>query len=145
MAVVVAWTGLGCGGEPDTPLKAELVSEDERVCAAPSGEYLARFSLLESEGTCEDAKQDSWDPMKFDAEGKYLSPAPGLIDCETAQIGCQLAVRCTTPLSATAGALLQAELSADGATISGESRVVLGYKGCDVVVYRVTAKWNPSE
>lgn len=123
--------------EPELPELKEDPSAPQ--CAAASGAYKATFMLRETEGDCGAAKQESHDPLTFDDEGRFLSPADGLVDCKTAQVGCQLAVRCTTTVMESAKAALDANVSADGQMLEGSATVEGSYKGCKRVVYDVFA------
>lgn len=125
-------------GPPEPSLPPVSPETDAKVCAAASGLYKATFTLRETSGTCEEAKETSRDPLEFDASGRFLSPAEGLVECKTAQSGCELAVRCTSSV-ASAKAALDATVSEDGETITGTGTVEGAYKGCKRVVYDVLA------
>lgn len=134
----VASLTAACGSaEPELP-PLETVPEAPQ-CAPATGTYAAVFTLRETEGECADAKEESHDPLEFSSDGTFLSPADGLIECRTAQAGCQLAVRCVSDLMDTARAGLDAELSEDGESIRGTGTVEGSYKGCRRVVYDVVA------
>lgn len=136
--LAVCLSAMGCGSEP--PEEPELVVEDQSLqCAPAAGDFKATFTLRETEGDCDGAKAESHDPMAFDADGKFLSPADGLIECRTAQAGCQLAVRCNSPAMTDAKATLNAQVSADGREFTGVGIVEGSYKGCRRVVYDVHA------
>lgn len=115
-----------------------MTRAEQALCAAASGTYNATFTLRESEGDCGEAKDKSHDPIAFDDEGQFVSPAPGFVTCKTVHEGCDLAVSCATSFS-TAKALLNATLSEDGSSVTGTAVVEGSYKGCKRVVYDVAA------
>lgn len=129
---------LACGGpKPEAPQLE--VAADAPQCEQAIGAYKATFTLRETDGDCARAKPESHDPMQFDADGQYVSPADGLIECDTAQAGCQLAVRCTSPAMTDAKAALDAQVNADGTQIVGVGVIEGTYQGCNKVVYDVIA------
>lgn len=133
-------TSVAACGAPEAPKLPELeASADGPVCEAPRGTYKATFILRETEGDCDAAKAESHDPISFTREGEFISPAEGLVACDTAHAGCQLAVRCATSAFDSANASLDATLSPDGTQLQGVAVVEGTYKGCQRVVYDVVA------
>lgn len=128
----------GCApAEPELP---ELTVEpDSPSCVTANGFYKATFTLRDTEGECGEAKEQSHDPLEFDGEGRFKSPADGLVECKTLQAGCQLAVRCTSSVMESAKAGLDAELSPDAELLTGSATVEGSYKGCRRLVYDVVA------
>ncbi|MBX5484189.1 MAG: hypothetical protein IRZ16_20370 [Myxococcaceae bacterium] len=129
---------LGCGGPPLEPLTLPPV-DGGPVCGAPHGTYAATFTLRETHGDCSAAKPVSHDPMQFDAAGHYRSPLASLIECETVQSGCRIAVRCTSDAIQNARADLDATLDPEATTLTGTGIVTGSYAGCQEVVYDVVA------
>lgn len=139
-SILPVFVALASCGPPEEPLT--LPQPEEAVqssCAQPNGEYDAVFSLIEAEGSCGRAKQESHDPIAFDAKGKFVPPVPELISCQTEQRGCAVTVRCEMGSLLKARALLEATLSEDATRLKGTSIVEGTYEGCSRVVYAVDA------
>ncbi|MFZ5468277.1 MAG: hypothetical protein ACOZIN_02470 [Myxococcota bacterium] len=113
--------------------------EEGARCPRLRGKYAATFRLLETEGTCQGAKQESHDPLDFDPHGRYVSPVEGLVHCSTHQSECKVEVSCGSMALGNARARLDAVVSEDGNTLSGIGRVEGSYQGCVRVVYEVLA------
>ena len=153
--VVMAMALLASGCEPPPP---ELPTEPRAMgpsgqqgpgvsteCPLPAGSYSAAFRLVGTEGSCGDAKAESYDPLAFDAEGRFLSPVgDSLARCETLQVGCLLAVRCTSHAFSSRAAL-DAELTPDAARFTGLATVTGSYAGCREVRYSVDAVRLPAK
>jgi hypothetical protein len=135
------WIGLPLAiacGPPAHELPELMHAPEDPQCPPLTGTYRATFTLQGSEGTCDSAKQESHDPMEFDAEGRFVSPVKDVIDCETLQVGCQLAIRCTSS-ALKSRAALDGMVEPSGDAFSGFSVVEGTYRGCKQVTYAVKA------
>jgi hypothetical protein len=128
LAAVVA---VGCGSAPQEP------PPPESRCPRISGKFTATTTLMETQGSCGDAKATSVDPMEFDAQG-FVSPVGDLAECATHQADCTLAVVCTTGLI-NARLEFSGTLSTDGRELHGTAVFAGSFRGCSRVVYALRA------
>lgn len=132
--VAVALTmvcALGCRN-PQRPL------EGDESCGLARGTYVSHSTLVSSERSCPRAKAVTTDRLVFDGDGVFLSPAEGLIGCNTEQQGCDLLVDCTATLIGF-HAQFRGVLEADSEALTGVATVTGYYAGCGAVVYDMEA------
>ena len=107
------------------------------ACPQVRGRYSASYKLLESSGSCDQARPFAFQELEFNHNG-FVSPLGELTRCSTSQVDCAVNVSCTTQII-NARLDFSGSLTPDARALRGTAVLEGAYAGCFKVVYQVRA------